>query len=77
VALLATPHAWMAWLAALALKAGSEALVLVPTARHLGLGRLVVQFVPQQLVQIPLTVALGIATLWGQPVWKGRSFNEP
>lgn len=71
VPLLATPY-WGAWLAALALKASSEALLIVPTARLLGLKRLLVQFAPQQLVQIPLTVVLGIATLWGQPVWKGR-----
>lgn len=73
--LLFTPRGGMAWAAALALKVGSEALVLVPTVRHLGLTRLLVQFVPQQFVQIPLTVALGVATLWGQPIWKGRDFR--
>ena len=69
--LLATPL-WPVWAGAFALKAASEALVLVPTARHLGLGRLLWQFVPQQLVQIPLTVALGLATLAAPPAWKGR-----
>ena len=75
--LLAHPRLWPVWPLALAAKVASEALVLVPTARRLGLGALLWQVVPQQLAQVPLTVALGVATLWGQPAWKGRRASAP
>jgi hypothetical protein len=67
-----TPGVWPGIAVALGLKLGSEAAILYPACRHLGQRRLLRYFVPEQLVQIPYVVFVGLAAVLSPPRWKGR-----
>lgn len=66
---------WPFVTAAFVVKVAAEALVLVPITRHLGQSRLLVWFLPEQLLQVPYVVAVGLAGALGRPEWKGRRFE--
>ena len=73
--LLALPFVPMLWpvvLGALGAKIGVEATLLYPACRHFGQVALFRYFLPEQILQIPYVVGVGLAAAFFKPDWKGR-----
>lgn len=68
------PTLWPYVVAAFAIKAMSEMLLLAPFLRHIGQVRLLAWHLPMQIPHALYVVTLGLASLRGAPPWKGRSF---
>ncbi len=64
---------WPAVAFAMVLKITMETTLLYPACVHFGQRRLFRYFLPEQLVQIPYVVFVGIAAALGRPAWKGRT----
>ncbi len=63
---------WIPLLLAFGLKIVPEAALMGPACLHFGRVRLLVYFLPVQLLQIPYIVILGAAGTLGKYEWKGR-----
>lgn len=72
IALPFIPALWPAVAVALVLKVGAETSLLLPACRHFGQRWLFRYFLPEQLVQIPYVVLIGLAAALGRTHWKGR-----
>ena len=72
VAVWMAPVLWPAVALAMVLKIASETTLLYPACVHFGQRRLFRYFLPEQLVQIPYVVFVGIAAAVGNTHWKGR-----
>ena len=73
VAAVLMPALWPAVAVAVLLKIASETTLLYPACVHFGQRRLFRYFLPEQLVQIPYVVLVGIAAALGNTYWKGRT----
>ncbi len=73
IAVWMAPALWPAVAFAMALKIITEATLLYPACVHFGQRRLFRYFLPEQLLQIPYVVFVGIAAALGRPAWKGRT----
>ena len=63
---------WLPMLVAFGLKIVPEAALVWPACHHFGRSRLLVYFLPEQLLHIPYIVVLGAAGVFGKYEWKGR-----
>ena len=73
VGLVFVPALWPAVGVALALKIGAEATLLYPACAYFGQRWLFRYFLPEQLLQIPYVVGVGLAAALGGTHWKGRT----
>jgi cellulose synthase/poly-beta-1,6-N-acetylglucosamine synthase-like glycosyltransferase len=71
-----TPAVAWSLAAALGVKIGAEAAVIVPAAMHFRRGRLAPLLLPAQLIYIPYILAIGIAGTFGGYTWKGRRIQR-
>ena len=70
--LLFAPGSWPVLAAAFLLKIASEAYLLIPACRYFDRQSLLRYFLPEQLVQLPYVVGIGLFSLLGPVYWKGR-----
>ena len=70
--LFAAPGFWPAVAAAFLLKTSSEAYLLIPACRHFDRQSLLRYFLPEQVLQLPYVVGVGLTSLFGPVHWKGR-----
>ena len=70
--LLFAPGLWPVLAAAFLIKTASEAYLLIPACRHFDRQSLLRYFLPEQVVQLPYVVGIGLASLFGPVYWKGR-----
>ena len=73
VAVWLMPMLWPVVAFAMGLKIAAETTLLYPACVHFGQQRLFRYFLPEQLVQIPYVVFVGVAGALGKTHWKGRT----
>jgi len=73
VSLLWVPSFWPWVVAAFGIKVISEALILIPANRAFGQPKWAWWFLPEQVLQIPYVIVVGVLGKFKRPEWKGRT----